>query len=270
MARAAGAVVEVVAATALAHVGYKALKLLEPPGRNFAPGLVLLLVAAALLWIHRRERAAYGVFTPAWREGVSLGAVAGAAIFVVWLVVLTGNFPGSSSAPLRSIAGLACVVAAAVAGPHGRRARLGRLRPAVGLLLVAGILVAVACIDVALGSSPGRAASTLAGRVFFTGLGEEVFFRGYAQSRLNLAFGRPVRILGVPCGAGLWIGAALFGAVHFLNPTLYFSGQWDASWTLGAATFGSGLVMGFLREMTSSIWAGVLVHATSGACGAVR
>ena len=79
-----------------------------------------------------------------------------------------------------------------------------------------------------------------------------------------------MRILGVACGPGLLISAALFGLVHFLNPTLYFQGTWEVSPTLGLATFGSGLLFGYLREMTSSIWAGVLVHGTSGACGAVR
>jgi membrane protease YdiL (CAAX protease family) len=256
------AVLEVVSMTALAHVAYKALKLVEPPGQNFAPGLVLLLASAALLWIHRRDLEAYGIVSPAWREGVSLGVVASSVTFGLWLV--------SSSAGLRSIGALACIVTAAVAGAERRRRSLARIRPALGLLLLAGILAAVLSIAVALGTPLGAAASTLTGRVVFTGLGEELFFRGYAQSRLNLAFGRTSRILGVPCGPGLWIAAALFGMVHLLNPTLYLSGDWDVSWTLGAATFGSGLVFGFLREMTSSIWAGVLVHATSGACGAVR
>jgi hypothetical protein len=41
----ASAVVEVASMTLLAHLAYKALKLVEPPGQNLAPGLVLLLAA---------------------------------------------------------------------------------------------------------------------------------------------------------------------------------------------------------------------------------
>jgi len=256
--------------TILAHVAYKALKLVEPPGQNFAPGLVLLLAAGALLWIHRRDRASYGVFSPTWRESVNLGAGTSAVIFGLWLVFLPTIPPGSISALLRGGGGIACIAAAAAAGAERRRRHLTRFRPVHGLLFLAGILAAVLWIAVALGTPPGRAASTLAARVLFTGFGEELFFRGYVQSRLNLALGRRSRILDVPCGPGLIITSALFGMVHLLNPTLYFSGHWEVSWTLGAATFASGLVLGFLREMTSSVWAGVLVHATNGACGAVR
>ena len=267
---AARSVLEVVSVTILAHVSYKALKLVEPPGQNFAPGLVLLLAASAMLWIHRRDRASYGVFSPAWRESVSLGVVTSAAIFGLWLLSLPALPPAASSPVLRSIGGLACIAAAAAAGAERRSRILGRLPPAHGLLLLAAILAATLGIAVALGTPAGRAASTLTARVFFTALGEELFFRGYVQSRSNLAFGRPARILGVPSGPGLWIASALFGMVHLLNPTLYFSGQWEMAWTLGAATFASGLVLGYLREMTSSVWAGVLVHATLVACGAVR
>jgi membrane protease YdiL (CAAX protease family) len=265
-----GAVLEVVTVTALAHAAYKALKLVEPQGQNFAPGLVLILAAAALLWIHRRNIAAYGIFTPAWRESAKLGVAMSAVIFGLWLIGLRCLPETSSTANLRAAGGSACIAAAAWARSGRRRRLLTWFRPAHVSLVLAGILVAIAWIAVELGATPARAATDLVGRVFFTGFGEELFFRGYVQSRMNEAFGRPVRILDVACGPGILISSALFGIVHLLNPTLYFNGHWEVAWTWGAAAFGSGLVLGFLREMTSSIWAGVLMHGTSGACGAVR
>jgi membrane protease YdiL (CAAX protease family) len=53
----------------------------------------------------------------------------------------------------------------------------------------------------------------------------EVFFSGYAQSRLNEAFGRPWRTLGVAFGPSLLITAFVFGLVHLLNPFDYFRWQ---------------------------------------------
>jgi len=47
----------------------------------------------------------------------------------------------------------------------------------------------------------GHAFSALLFYVFFLGLGEELLFRGYIQSRLNLAFGRPFMFFGVQWGA---------------------------------------------------------------------
>jgi hypothetical protein len=45
-------------------------------------------------------------------------------------------------------------------------------------------------------------------------------FRGYIQSRLNTAFGRPFRLWGVPWGWGLVITAREWTAFHFPDPPL--------------------------------------------------
>jgi len=70
----------------------------------------------------------------------------------------------------------------------------------------------------------------LVGFVFyllFLGPGEEFLFRGYIQSRLNAAFGRPFRFWGVPWGWGLVITALMFGLMHVLNPFNPFLGKFD-------------------------------------------
>ena len=43
----------------------------------------------------------------------------------------------------------------------------------------------------------------------FVGFGEENLYRGYMQSRLNEAFGRPYRFFGVPFGWGVFVTALL-------------------------------------------------------------
>src|SRR5438105_12072252 len=65
--------------------------------------------------------------------------------------------------------------------------------------------------------------------------GEEMFYRGYIQSRVNEAFGRPLRFLGVQFGAGLLVSALLFGFLHPLNMVDYFHGQLTFAWGFGIA-----------------------------------
>jgi membrane protease YdiL (CAAX protease family) len=92
------------------------------------------------------------------------------------------------------------------------------------------------------------------------GFGEEIFFRGYMQSRVDQAFGRPWHFLGVDFGAGLIVSALLFGFIHVLNTVDYFTGRWDFAWWWGLPNFVSGLFYGCLRQKTGSIVAGGVHH----------
>ena len=62
------------------------------------------------------------------------------------------------------------------------------------------------------------------------GFGEEIFFRGYIQSRVNQAFGRPWQVLGLQFGVGLIVSSLLFGFIHALNTVDYFSGRFEFAW----------------------------------------
>jgi membrane protease YdiL (CAAX protease family) len=88
----------------------------------------------------------------------------------------------------------------------------------------------------------------------FVALGEETLFRGYIQSRLNSAFGRPKHFLGVSWGWGLIISSVLFGLWHlgWIPGTL----EWPhVMWTIFA-----GLIFGFVREKSEGVIAPALLH----------
>lgn len=84
-------------------------------------------------------------------------------------------------------------------------------------------------------------------------LPEEVFFRGYVQTRLREAWGPGrFRLFGVRAGAYFWVTQILFALAHL--------GDFDAS---RLTVFFPSILFGWLRERTGSIGASIWVHAGS-------
>ena len=84
-------------------------------------------------------------------------------------------------------------------------------------------------------------------------LPEEVFYRGYVQSRLAPLFRRRLRVLGVDMGGHVVLASALFALSHLVAIPAPFR----------LAVFFPGLLFGWLRERTGSLVAPVLLHACS-------
>ncbi len=175
--------------------------------------------------------------------------------------------------PFNSAPG-ALMIAGSVAGivSHGVHLHEYGLRPwplhpshsrwCLALLLFAVVLpIAIA---LCWGAPPAPVIGWGASLVLCTGFGEELFFRGYVQSRLRAAFGRDWDVLGARCGPGLLISSFLFGAIHVFNPTRPYTPVWEFDPAWGLRTFCSGLLFGWLRERTGTIWAGVVLHALTG------
>lgn len=112
-------------------------------------------------------------------------------------------------------------------------------------------------------ASQGVVESVMISAVFFIiflGPGEELLFRGYIQSRLNSAWGRPFRFFGAPWGWGVIMTSALFGLMHVLSLGDLTGGDWRLSWSWGFWTFFSGLVYSYVREKSGGILAPALLH----------
>ena len=87
--------------------------------------------------------------------------------------------------------------------------------------------------------------------LFCVALPEEVFYRGYMQSRLNEAFPGRLRLFGAQVGFGWIYTACLFALGHFL-----IEFRWES-----LATFFPGLAFGWMRERTGSLIAPTIFHA---------
>ena len=91
--------------------------------------------------------------------------------------------------------------------------------------------------------------------IVFVALLEEVFFRGYVQTRLNDAFGRSYRLFGVNVGWGLPIAAIVFGLAHPLTAPGPTPWPWAVWTTVG------GVAFGFLRDKSGGVVAPAILHA---------
>ena len=272
------AVVEVVGAFALVHVTYRAIKHFTTIGRwgsaagtNFTPGVVMILFTMGMVWACRRDCRFYGLTLDRWRQWLSIGvtcAMVEAAFGAVGL--LLSGFPLDASRPPDphapppwKEAGIfvaflftGCVIALAMVGS---RKQVARRMPAA-------LSIALVC---ALGSVPGlisvythKPFSALMALWLFVGagIGEELFYRGYIQSRVDEVWGQPKRVLGFDVGAGLVVSSLLFGLVHGLNTVDYFHDRFDFNWRMGISSVFGGAYFSLIRSRTGSVWPGAVLH----------
>ena len=98
----------------------------------------------------------------------------------------------------------------------------------------------------------GATLNEVLGQLALIALPEEVFYRGYLQSRLDDAWPPRVRILGATVGPALLVTSAIFAFGHLL--TIHDPGR--------LAVFFPSLAFGWLRARTGGVGASVLFHAT--------
>lgn len=139
-------------------------------------------------------------------------------------------------------------------------ARILRGKPApvsLGVMPAAAFLPGLSAFG---GSLVGKALVAFLTYALFVGFGEEMFYRGYIQSRLDEAFGKPLRFYGVAFGWGAVITSLLFGLTHVgvLRWMLGVGGE--VTWAWGLWTFFGGLVFSLVREKSGSILAPALLH----------
>jgi len=267
------AILEVISVTALTWIAYKAMKLVEPLGFDCSPGFAMLLAAIGMMVLHRRDFASYGVLLDRWRYALTLG-VAVNLLFVLAGIIVVTLFPIGATTPasrpfLMTLSVCAVFALLSLAFFYSlvrlNWLGLGERIPLVCILaLTAVLLLAAPAFALQRGAPPWEVTGVTVVLVLFTAFGEELFFRGCVQSRLNRAFGRPWRFLGASLGPGLFVSALLFGVIHIFNPTKPFEAHWEFSWPWGVQACLAGLLNGYLRELTGSIWATTVAHGLSG------
>lgn len=98
---------------------------------------------------------------------------------------------------------------------------------------------------------PSSMAMLVGYHLFFVAIPEEMFYRGYLQSRLDEVFPPRWRVLGAQLGPSLLITSLIFAFGHSIVVV-----QW---WHF--AIFFPSLVFGWLRSRTGGVVAGAVFHA---------
>ncbi|PWU14665.1 MAG: hypothetical protein C5B50_16815 [Verrucomicrobia bacterium] len=270
------AIVEVILVFALTHVAYRALKSFTVIGRwdsgtNFVPGAMMILVTILVLVLCRRRFEAYGLGVSGWREHFSMGLMCSLVLIAVWatgylvtMIHLDATRPPDPHAPrqIQRVAGLALIAVpagiAVFAALRSRRQAAKRIPPVVSIPAILALLCVLPIVAM---HYRQRALWIQALWLFLgAGFGEEIFFRGYIQSRVDAAFGCPVRLFGVQFGVGLGVSSVLFGFIHALNTVDYFRGRFDFGWAYGLEAVGEGILFGLIRAKTASVVPGAITH----------
>ena len=197
------------------------------------------------------------------------GLLVGAGLFVVLSFILTSlprvnGFRNHHWAWQESLLLLGFSILLAVVGPGislatfgvTSRLRPGSLKPAIPAL---GIAVLISVVFFALGSRRTLDAEGWIYLSLMPGLAEELLFRGVFQSLLNEVFGRPWSFANAQFGWALFVSTLLFATA---NGLLTVDSQLHAHLSLvrGIAPLISGLIAGWVRERTDSIWPTVVGH----------
>jgi membrane protease YdiL (CAAX protease family) len=265
---------EVVGAFALVHLSYRSFKHSTELGRaevaaglNFSPGSVMVLFTVAILLLCRRSFAQYGLTREGWRYNLNIGLVWG--VLYIAAAGLVIKFSGIHFDPLHPpdlrralVAATGELVNTLLLLWFLRRERgvLLRLPSLVSLFLLLGLLSFPLVVAFHFHRPFLHVLLAVLWLFFGAGFGEEIFFRGYIQSRVNQVFGCPFRFMGVDFGWGLLVSSVLFGFIHVLNTVDYFAGRYDFAWWWWLPNFVSGLFFGFVREKTRSVLAGSILH----------
>lgn len=99
---------------------------------------------------------------------------------------------------------------------------------------------------------PPRFGEWVVDQLFVVALPEELFYRGYLQTRLRDAWPQGRRFLGVRLGPAFWLTAVLFALGH-----LAIFQAWRLS------VFFPALLFGWMRERTGTVLGAALFHAAS-------
>jgi CAAX protease family protein len=257
LANSLAALTEVVIVFMLVHVSFRAIKQFTVVGEweraahtNFTPGAVMILFTALVMLVARRDPQTYGLTLKDWRRHVGVGLVACAvlALLTVAGIALTQiSFdptrpPGMTRALGGAMVGL---IATLVISWLLRKDFVWRIPSAVSI----GITLIVLFVPVLIKPSFLGTALWL---FFAAGFGEEIFYRGYIQSRVTEAFGKS--------WPGILVSSLLFGFLHALNTVDYFRGRWDFAWWYALQSFFIGLFYGVLRARTGSVLPGAIAH----------
>lgn len=245
---------------------------LEHLGWSYTGSIIFVGIPVLAICLFHRNWAEYGFTLTGWQNNLDIGIKAYLVRMIpmgfflgaiIWLKMDYRNFPGGVVVALGEVIGIALMLRVL------NRQQEAKAMASATNNIITTILLFLFPIVLALvmGKLSLIIVSTVVWQFFFSGFGEEIVWRGYVQSRLNQAFGLPMRAFGIQFGVGLIVTSILFGLLHAFNtydPEIGFA---SLSWGWALFTIFSGLLFGILREKTGSLLAPGIAHGLPDAVG---
>lgn len=239
-------------------------------GWTYTGSLIFIGVPALVIWLRRRNWADYGVSGANWPTNLDIGMKA-YLVRIIPFVLGLGGAAFILHQTYREPAGGALAALAemfAIALMIWLLSRQKQVASSRGNLIVTVLLLLFPiAVALAMGKLSVVIVSTVIWQFVFSGFGEEFVFRGYVQSRLNQAFGKPYWAFGIQFGPGLLIASLLFGLLHAFNTFDLSIGLTSLSWGWALWTTFGGLFFGILREKTGTLLAPGIAHGLPDAVG---
>ena len=245
---------------------------LDHLGWTYTGSVIFVGIPVLAILLFRHNWAEYGFTLTEWQNNLDIGIKAylvrmiPMGIFlgaIIWLKTDYRNFPGGAVVALGEVIGIALMLWVLNRQQKARAMASARNNVITTILLFLFPIV----LALVMGKLSLIVVSTVIWQFFFSGFGEEIVWRGYVQSRLNQAFGRPMRVFGIQFGVGLIVTSILFGLLHAFNTYDPESGFTSLSWGWALFTTFSGLLFGILREKTGSLLAPGIAHGLPDAVG---
>ncbi len=254
------------------HVALRSTSMVQWEKQNlgwiYSIMLLWIGITVLVILLTRRSWAEYGISSRNWPTNLDLGfkaylvripvvlGLGGAA----WLGLKSNEPTGVAATIMIWAIGLALMIWAANRHKEVKSGRANLIASFLFLLLPVGIALVSGKLSLVI-------VSTVIWQFVFSGFGEEFIYRGYIQSRLNQAYGRPLRVFGIQFGAGLVIASLLFGLLHVFasyDPAVGFSSlAWGELW----GNLLAGLFFGVIREKSGTILAPAIAHGLPDAVG---
>lgn len=241
-------------------------------GWSYTGMLIFVGIPASVIWLTRRKWVEYGITLADWQTNLDVGIkaylvriipVSFLLITILWLKMDYRNFPGGAVVALGELLGIALMLWVLNRQQEAKAMASAKNNVITTILLFLFPIV----LALVMGKFSLIIVSTVFWQFFFSGFGEETVWRGYVQSRLNQAFGRPMRAFGVQFGVGLIVTSILFGLLHAFNTYVPEIGFASLSWGWALFTTFGGLLFGILREKTGSLLAPGIAHGLPDAVG---
>jgi membrane protease YdiL (CAAX protease family) len=239
----------------------------EELGWSYTGEILFIAIPALVIWLARRNWVDYGVSLADWTTNLDIGIKAYLVRFISVGALVATLMLGIGYASLKGGLLIAIADVFAIALMLWILARQKTVQNGTkNLVITALILFFPILVGLAMNRLTLIVVSTVMWQ-FFSGFGEEFVFRGYVQSRLNQAFGRPMRMFGVQFGWGLIVTSLLFGFFHAFNTYDPAIGLASLSWGWALFTTFGGLFFGVLREKTGTLLAPGIAHGLPDAVG---